>query len=398
MGIPERHHDDGPERHHHQQQLDQVQRRSSLIIFSPTFMVIVFVTIVILSVEFSQSRRYLYVLQSSSSLHELYGKNSNTDDQSSARRATLAATNDSSSSSSSYDQDGTEPELAQLAAKLHEKEQWLLQKEMELQNAIATPPCRSGESNYLTSRPDVIQAIQHGHFTSGYQHWIQTGRKEGSVYKCVDDVGHHDDGSLAVTSQPLSIPTHPMCQRLLVNASSASSSPVAVTASEIWIQNWDRILDASFFPHAQIDDQQRDIYRNLMIDIFPRLHDAVLTSSGRHRDVQRIWDILEARRLHPDQSPPLKVLVMGGSVTEGVGCEQPLSRDKDGKEQQVRGRDCNWSVRLEEFLNKALGYDGIKIVNIAQGGTGTSQAMALVRVRTLSSLCVRHTSKYLPSL
>lgn len=283
-------------------------------------------------------------------------------------------------------------DLAKLAAQLHDKEQLLQEKENDLRNATATAPCSSGEKLYLASRPDVIQAIQLGKFTSGYQHWIHVGRKEGTSYTCAnrDDGGSKDNNSQIqgphLRSQPSSssISSHPMCQRLMANSDVIDAS---VTASEIWIQNWEKILNASFFPYGQIDDRQRDIYRNMMIDIFPRLDDAVLTESSRQGDVQRIWEILEKRRLSPDESPPLRVLVLGGSVTEGVGCDQiipsPLP-DSDKKqerqsEKHVRGRACNWSVRLEQLVNSILGYNGVQIINVAQGGTATSQAIALVK-------------------
>ena len=115
-----------------------------------------------------------------------------------------------------------------------------------------------------------------------------------------------------------------------------------------------------------------------MIDIFPYL-DKALLSLPRSRDVERVWKILEARRLNPDKSPPLKVLVMGGSVAEGVGCNQELPSKGDEPE-EITGRDCNWSMRLEQFVNTALGYEGVEIVNIAQGGTATDQALTLIKV------------------
>jgi hypothetical protein len=66
---------------------------------------------------------------------------------------------------------------------------------------------------------------------------------------------------------------------------------------------------------------------------------------------------------------------MGGSVVEGVGCIQ----HQEGIETDLVGRDCSWPARLQAFVNTLLGYDAVQIVNIAQGGTGTSQALAIIK-------------------
>jgi GDSL-like Lipase/Acylhydrolase len=147
------------------------------------------------------------------------------------------------------------------------------------------------------------------------------------------------------------------------------------------MERYEEILDASLFPSAaDLDGATRDVYRNLFLDLGPSLLESAIVSWPDHQQIDRVWTILDARRKWAEDpttsssssssSPPLRILVMGGSVTEGVGCVQSDS---------VQGRACNWSVRLESFLNRMLGYDAVRIINIAQGGTGTDQALAIVK-------------------
>jgi lysophospholipase L1-like esterase len=95
-----------------------------------------------------------------------------------------------------------------------------------------------------------------------------------------------------------------------------------------------------------------------------------ICNAPRPEHVERILNIVEDRRQHPETAPPLKIVVVGGSVTEGVGCDQ------DGR---IKGRACNWSVRLESFVNNILGFHAVKVFNIANGGTNTEQALSLIK-------------------
>lgn len=170
---------------------------------------------------------------------------------------------------------------------------------------------------------------------------------------------------------------HPLCRKLFLNASRSGnddgrpSPPHVLNAGNLWMERWEEILAASLFPSAEaLDGATKDTYRNLLLDLSPVQLERALVSSPETEQVDRIWKILEDRRTNPATAPPLRILVMGGSVTEGVGCVQSGA---------VRGRACNWSVRLQSFVNHLLGYDAVRIINIAQGGTGTMQALSIVK-------------------
>jgi hypothetical protein len=144
------------------------------------------------------------------------------------------------------------------------------------------------------------------------------------------------------------------------------------------MDHFDQIYDALLFPPPRdadndLDDNTKATFRNLLLDLDPsRLEHAIITYP-RMQDVERIWTILEARRKrqHPvHDAPPLRIMVVGGSVTEGVDCQQMDT---------IVGRACSWPARLESFINRFLGYDAVQITNIAQGGTNTDQALNIIK-------------------
>lgn len=185
---------------------------------------------------------------------------------------------------------------------------------------------------------------------------------------------------------------HPLCQQLIFPIDTEAvteSSPLSqslynanvLNAGNLWHSYWELILQASYYPlfaenkTHMLDDANRHIYKNLFMDLSPSRLEEGLMTHPKAAQIERIWTKLEERRLHPTTAPPLRVLVMGGSVVEGVGCIQ----HQEGIERDLVGRDCAWPARLEAFVNSMLGYDAIQVVNIAQGGTGTSQALSIVK-------------------
>ena len=46
--------------------------------------------------------------------------------------------------------------------------------------------CQEGEMAYLACYPDVMNAVGGGGFESGWDHYIQFGRKEGRIWQCLE--------------------------------------------------------------------------------------------------------------------------------------------------------------------------------------------------------------------
>ena len=214
-----------------------------------------------------------------------------------------------------------------------------------------------------------------------------------------------------------------------------TNDPTAAVASWWWAENLDKILKASLFPTAirktdaeyeyqynQSSTTNMAFYQDLLVKAGTafQLEQSLLTHPSIE-DIERIYGILERRWLwfssrqnkdnKNDDSQtlrpphPLKILVMGGSATEGSGCEQPVTvarrrknkfgnptasldnnNDTDSNHSDwedyihvIERSDCNWSIRLESFMNLMLGYDATRVINIAQGGTNSEAGSLLVK-------------------
>jgi len=214
-----------------------------------------------------------------------------------------------------------------------------------------------------------------------------------------------------------------------------TNDPTAAVASWWWAENLDKILEASLFPTAiretdaeyeyqynQSSTTNKAFYQDLLVKAGTafQLEQSLLTHPSIE-DIERIYGILERRWLwfssrhkkdnkNDDsqtlQPPhPLKILVMGGSATVGADCEQPVTvarrrknksgnptalldnnNDNDSNHSDwedyihvIERLDCNWSIRLESFMNLMLGYDAIRVINIAQGGTNSKEGSLLVK-------------------
>ena len=96
--------------------------------------------------------------------------------------------------------------------------------------------------------------------------------------------------------------------------------------------------------------------------------------------------------------PPLKVAIVGGALTEGNGCIFSKSVQPPKGSIMSNPTYCAWPYRLEQFWSQgilrsllgnastnkknrrtSLGYDLIKVVNMAEGGTETALMTPLLR-------------------
>ena len=168
----------------------------------------------------------------------------------------------------------------------------------------------------------------------------------------------------------------PVCRALKSHTNQHQS------AAALWTQNFDKILQASRHPQDVHYDRHNHT-KSLLLDLVPARLRSALKSRPKPQDVERILEIVEKRRADPDQNRPLMVLVMGGSVAEGRGCQEDLddvnNKSDSDNTNTIKGRDCAWPFRLNSFINNLLGFDGIKIVNMASGGTNSNQGTGLVK-------------------
>jgi hypothetical protein len=148
--------------------------------------------------------------------------------------------------------------------------------------------------------------------------------------------------------------------------------------ASLWAQNLKRILRASQSP-LDVDYQLQIPTAQVLKVITPRLHSGLKSTP---RDWQALENVIETtnRRLAYlnakkeghliEEARPLKILVLGGSVTKGVNCKTGIKDYHDV--------ECSWVVRLETLLNNLAGERVVDVHLAAVGGTNSATAQAML--------------------
>jgi hypothetical protein len=105
----------------------------------------------------------------------------------------------------------------------------------------------------------------------------------------------------------------------------------------------------------------------------------------KHASVKNIFNIVERRFQDPQNNPPLRIAVFGGSVTIGRGCGENKRAQQDLK--------CAWPQRFELLVNQFFGKEIIKVYNLGIGGTNsdTGCTMILLYIEMVLMLLLIHT-------
>ena len=153
---------------------------------------------------------------------------------------------------------------------------------------------------------------------------------------------------------------------------------VPFSVSYLWITHFLDILGASQHP-----EDPNFLHKNWMTSLLASLSPEMLQKGVRARPsaeaFQRVLDIVHKRILDPKSFPPLKVAVVGGSVTQGGGCTTPPVVVEGYKATTRDVTGCAWPKRLELMLNKLAGADIVKVYNLAVGGTNLELATPLIK-------------------
>ena len=140
------------------------------------------------------------------------------------------------------------------------------------------------------------------------------------------------------------------------------------TASSIWSKNIDNIILWSQLPEDTGFIERSLVTEKVLPALGPEELRRGIVSNMPSTDVFKILEIVERKYLDPN-SPPLKILVIGGSVAWGQGCFAP---------RPIKMFRCRWSNRLENLINNALGFEAIRVYNAALGGTNTEIANVML--------------------
>jgi hypothetical protein len=162
----------------------------------------------------------------------------------------------------------------------------------------------------------------------------------------------------------------------------------------LWTRHVDRILAASRQP-LDPDFSMRDAHAALLRLLTPRLGRSVRTvehdfgklaalvrqTEARYRFLQTSPAAQNATRKPP---PPVKILVMGGSVTFGSNCAL-VSPWKN-----PRRRECAWPGRLGAILNGMAGGALVQVDSISMGGTNTATGTVMLEYDLMHKEALGH--------
>jgi len=140
----------------------------------------------------------------------------------------------------------------------------------------------------------------------------------------------------------------------------------------LWIEHIDMIHKSN---HLRKDRRWRlhNIGAEVLKIISPRLPSSVGTLTREWSQVERIIKKAHERyryiRHHRtprgtmSRPPPVRVLILGGSVTAGMNCITGIGG--------VNSEKCAWPLRLETIINGLAGGRLVEVKIIATGGTNT---------------------------
>lgn len=225
----------------------------------------------------------------------------------------------------------------------------------------------------IPSRQGTIKSLKHPFILTTiillcltlifqFQFWISPSSR-----------GYHD--SLSYVSETTTAPVD-VCQA--VGSRSAIS---------LWNDKIDKIFAASqspLDPHYQLHDRTAEVLHLITPRLFlgqrafPRdwtvLRSLIIKLNHRYQYLLRTANNTSTGSEQDSVPDPIRVVVLGGSVTVGVNCNTGIP--------MYTFQNCSWPIRLEHLVNQlAVGTAGrplIQVTNVAVGGTNTETGRVML--------------------
>jgi hypothetical protein len=148
----------------------------------------------------------------------------------------------------------------------------------------------------------------------------------------------------------------------------------APSASLWWTNHLDEILNASSHPQDP-EGVYQDWTRKILTSLSPEMLQQGVRARPSVHSMERLVQKLQNRIMNPDASTPLQIVVVGGSVTRGQGCNQPRFPGS----QRCDPMKCAWPSRLEHLINTLAGTKLVQVYNLAVSATTLRFATPLVK-------------------
>lgn len=159
------------------------------------------------------------------------------------------------------------------------------------------------------------------------------------------------------------------------HTSPSAASLLSQGASRWWTQHQDDILNASHF--VALDPNF--VHKQWMYPLLSTLTPSMLQQGVRSRPlptaVQALADLVHQRLKNTTATRPIQIAVVGGSVTQGRGCEAVQTPGYT----PVKSAQCAWPSQLNNWINRIAGMELVQVHNLAIGGTGLAMASPLVK-------------------
>lgn len=136
------------------------------------------------------------------------------------------------------------------------------------------------------------------------------------------------------------------------------------SALAIWTEYIDRIHKASQIASKDPEYEFHDLTAQLLHLISPRLPNSVKAIPRDWTSIQHVlervfvprWNYIMKPSKHMDSDSkdpprPIRIVVFGGSVVEGINCQQIFSKKVQHK---MTRRQCAWPYRLQNFLDQMI--------------------------------------------
>eukprot|EP00978_Attheya_sp_CCMP212_P006622 scaffold15348_cov57-Attheya_sp.AAC.1 len=159
------------------------------------------------------------------------------------------------------------------------------------------------------------------------------------------------------------------------------------SVGSIWRNHKRDILEASKeYPKFELKNPTKDTVDAIFEGLFAALTPSRLARSIKHppshQVVKRIVEKMQKRFADPSSSsPPLRILVTGGSVTQGwLGDANPAGLDMNViKREGHYFNEWAWASRLQHMTNNMLGYEAVVVENLAVGGFTSMLGARIIR-------------------
>jgi hypothetical protein len=171
------------------------------------------------------------------------------------------------------------------------------------------------------------------------------------------------------------------------------------SVSAVWHSIEKLILKASYFPESVASEPG---FQNWVNNLFEFHNETRLRktriNTANSNTVRKILEIIERRLKHLQENDdveadgddtmdaePLRIVVLGGSITAGVNCDaNPLGLNLK--------QDCTWPSRLEYMFNEGLfgGRKVVKITNMANGGSSTEIGALVMEYQLFPNKLIPH--------